>query len=79
MKELKEKVKFAKKFFNKEDGEYQLAKRKTHIRDFGATQMTLPDLERGLKRAHKRFKKSGNIMYKNQAEAYADRITWYIT
>jgi hypothetical protein len=77
--ELKEKVKFAKNFFNKEDGEYQFAKRKTHLRDFGATRMTLPDLERGVKRANKRFKKTGNVMYKNQAQAYEDRVVWYTT
>lgn len=77
---MEEKVKYSKRFYNKELGEHEFSKRKIQSRDFGATLMTLPELERGLKRALKRGATATADkakMYLAQANAYRDRIEWY--
>lgn len=77
---LKEKVKYAKRFMNKEH-DYELSKPRNQVRDFGATFMTKPELERGVQRAFKRGKKATGEkrdMYLAQVKAYEDRLQWYI-
>lgn len=76
-----QKVKFAKRNFTPE-GIHEFGKRKIQERDFGATLMTLKQLERGAKRALKRGVKvlgsNKADMYKAQVEAYQKRIAWYL-
>ncbi len=77
-----EKVKYSKRFYNKETGDHELSKRKIQSRDFGATRMTLQELESGMKRALKRGSKASKEkaeMYLAQAKAYEARIEWYTT
>lgn len=76
---LKEKVKYAKRFMNK-DHDYEFSKARHQVRDFGATLMTLPELEAGVRRATKRARKATgekHEMYVAQIKAYEARVMWY--
>jgi hypothetical protein len=74
---MNERVKYAKRYMD-EDFDFQLQAPRKQKRDFGATFMTLPELERGVKRATKKAKRTEDAqkreMYKLQATAYEDRI-----
>jgi nitric oxide synthase oxygenase domain/subunit len=83
---MQEKVKYAKRFYNKETGDHEFKNKRNQVRDFGATTMTKAELERGVKRALKRgshCQKLGGIylekvpMYLAQAKAYEARVEWY--
>lgn len=73
---LREKVKYSKRNLS-EGFDYVVAEPKKSKRDFGATWMTLKDLEKGIKRANKRLLKATGEkreMYAAQVAAYEERI-----
>jgi hypothetical protein len=77
---MQEKVKYAKRFTNKVH-DYEFSKARLQPRDFGATLMTLPELETGIKRALRRGNRAKTeekrLMYLDQALAYRARVEWY--
>ena len=79
---LRYRVKFRKQFYTKE-GTLELSSAKMHFRDFGATRMTVKELERGVIRAEKKANRTPfqtkKDMYVAQAEAYRKRLAYYFS
>jgi hypothetical protein len=77
------KAKYPKRFTDKETQEYEFRAAKMQERDFGATLMTLSQLEKAVKRAQRRSARadqsnSKTEMYKMQVDEYQKRIEWYL-
>jgi hypothetical protein len=76
MKVISAKAKFAKMSYK--DNQAIVGKSKLQARDFGASRMTLPELQRAKARALRRvkkFQKDSNdaaVMYQAQATAYTE-------